>query len=175
VDGQRRLADEVKTIDVLRPPGGLTTTYFLDLRIFRENGQLVDANFYCLSTKPETLDEENSTWFVTPIKDFADLTALNALKPVILKAESDFSEDGPTTKVTVQLENPSPDLAFMVEVRVVRDATGETVLPVYLDDNYVTLLPKETRKISGLFATDDLGGERPVVKVGVWNVKEAEK
>jgi exo-1,4-beta-D-glucosaminidase len=165
------LADEVKTIDVLRLPGGLTTTYFLDLRIFKEKGQLVDANFYCLSTKPETLDEENSTWYVTPIKDFADLTALNALKPVTLKVKGNFSKDGPSTKVTVELENPSPDLALMVEIRVVRDATGETVLPIFLDDNYITLLPKETRKISGLFATDDLGGELPVVKVRGWNVK----
>ena len=47
----------------------------------------------------------------------------------------------------------------MVEIRVVRDTTGEPVLPIYLDDNYITLLPKETRKISGLFATEDLGGE----------------
>ena len=60
------LADEVKTIDVLQLPAGLTKIYFLDLRIFKEKSQLVDANFYCLSTKPETLDEANSTWYVTP-------------------------------------------------------------------------------------------------------------
>ena len=165
------LADEVKTIDVLRLPGGLTATYFLDLRIFKEKGKLVDANFYCLSTKPETLDEENSTWYVTPIKDFADLTALNGLKYVTLKVKSNFSENGPSTKVTVELENSSPDLALMVEIRVVRDVSDEVVLPIFLDDNYITLLPKETRKISGLFATEDLMGELPVVKVRGWNVK----
>jgi exo-1,4-beta-D-glucosaminidase len=169
------LADEVKTIDVLRLPGGLTTTYFLDLRIFTEKSQLVDANFYCLSTKPETLDEANTTWYVTPIKDFADLTALNELKPVTLKVKDKTSKDKAMTRVTVDLENPSSDLALMVEVRVVRNLSGETVLPVYLDDNYITLLPKETRKISGLFSTDDLAGELPVVKVRGWNVKETEK
>ena len=169
------LADEVKTIDVLRLAGGLTPTYFLDLRVFKEKGQLVDANFYCLSTKPETLDEANSTWYVTPIKDFADLTALNGLKPVALKVKSKTSKEGAATKVTVELENPSSDLALMVEIRVVRDASGEPVLPIYLDDNYVTLLPKESRKISGVFVTDDLAGELPVVKVRGWNVKEAEK
>lgn len=169
------LADEVRTVDVLRLPAGLTSTYFLDLRIFKEKGQLVDTNFYCLSAKPETLDEANSTWYVTPIKDFTDLTALNSLKPVTLKVKSNFSKSGPSTKVTVELENPSADLALMVEVRVVRDVSGEVVLPIFLDDNYVTLLPKETRKISGLFATEDLMGELPVVKVRGWNVKEAEK
>ncbi|OGD27032.1 MAG: hypothetical protein A2V57_04975 [Candidatus Aminicenantes bacterium RBG_19FT_COMBO_65_30] len=169
------LADEVKTIDALRLPGGLTSAIFLDLRIFKEKGQLVDANFYCLSTKPETLDEENSNWYVTPIKDFADLTALNTLKPVALKVKDKYSKDGPSTKVTVELENPSSDLALMVEIRVVREATGEPVLPIYLDDNYISLLPKETRKISGLFATDDLTGEVPVVRIRGWNVKAAEK
>jgi exo-1,4-beta-D-glucosaminidase len=169
------LADEVKMIDVLRLPGSMTATYFLDLRIFKEKGQLVDANFYCLSAKPETLDETNSTWYVTPIKDFADMTALNSLKPVAVKVGSRFSKDGPTTKVSVELENPSPDLALMVEIRVVREATGEPVLPIYLDDNYVTLLPKETRKISGLFTTEDLLGEVPAVKIRGWNVQAAEK
>ncbi len=169
------LADEVKTIDVLRLPAGLTSTYFLDLRIFKEKGQLVDANFYCLSTKPETLDEENSTWYVTPIKDFADLTALNDLKPVALKVKSGFSKERPSTKVTVDLENPSPDLALMVEIRVVRNASGEVVLPIFLDDNYVTLLPNEQRRISGLSVTEDLAGEIPVVKIRGPNVKDAEK
>jgi exo-1,4-beta-D-glucosaminidase len=63
----------------------------------------------------------------------------------------------------------------MIEVRVVRDASGEPVLPIYLDDNYITLLPKESRKISGVFVTDDLAGELPVVKVRGWNVTQAEK
>ncbi len=169
------LADEVKTIDVLRLPAGLTPIYFLDLRVFKEKGQLVDANFYCLSAKPETLDEANSTWYVTPIKDFADFTALNNLKPVTLKVGSKTSKDGPATRITVELENPSDDLALMVEIRVVRDTSGEVVLPIYLDDNYVTLLPKETRKISGVFTTEDLGGENPVVKIRGWNVLAAEK
>lgn len=169
------LADEVKTIDVLRLPAGLTATYFLDLRIFKDKGTLVDANFYCLSTKPETLDEANSTWYVTPVKDYADLTALNGLKPVTLKVGTKTSKEGPRTKVTVELENPSADLAFMVEARVVRDVSGELVLPVYFDDNYVTLLPKETRKISAVFLTEDLGGELPVVKIRGWNAVAAEK
>jgi exo-1,4-beta-D-glucosaminidase len=169
------LADEVKTVDVLRLTGPVTPAYFLDLRVFKEKNQLVDANFYCLSAKPETLDEAASTWYVTPIKDFADLTALNNLKPVTLKVRDKTSKDGPRTRITVELENPSADLALMVEIRVVRDASGELVVPIYLDDNYITLLPKETRKISGLFLTEDLGGELPLVKIRGWNVTAEEK
>jgi exo-1,4-beta-D-glucosaminidase len=169
------LADEVKTIDVLQPPAGPSPVYFLDLRIFKEKNQLVDANFYCLSAKPETLDPVHATWYVTPVKDYADLTALTALKPVAVKLKSKFDKDGPSTRVSVELENPSDDLALMVEIRVVREATGEPVLPVYLDDNYITLLPKETRKIAGLFSTEDLLGETAVVRIRGWNVRQAEK
>ena len=167
------VADEVRKIDLLRLPDDLTPTFFLDLRVFKEKGQLVDANFYCLSTDPEMLDEPNSTSYVTPIKDFADLTALNGLKPVTLKVKNKFSQDGPSTKLVLELENPSSDLALMVEIRIVREATGEPVLPIYLDDNYITLLPKETRKISGAFATEDLIGEVPGVRIRGWNVKTA--
>jgi exo-1,4-beta-D-glucosaminidase len=169
------LADEVKAIDVLRPPAGISPTYYLDLRIFGEKNRLVDANFYALSAKPETLDEANSTWYVTPVKDYADLTALAGLKLVAVKVKSKFDKDGPQTKVAVEIENPSPDLAFMIEILVVREANDEPVLPIYLDDNYITLLPKETRKISGVFLTDDLLGETPKVKIRGWNVTEAAK
>ena len=169
------LADEVKTIDVLQLPAGPSKVYFLDLRIFKEKNQLVDANFYCLSAKPETLDQANAEWYVTPVKDYADFTALASLKPVAVKLRSKFDKDGPSTKVSVELENPSDDLALMVEIRVVREATGEPVLPVYLDDNYITLLPKETRKISGLFSTEDLLGETAAVRIRGWNVRQADK
>jgi exo-1,4-beta-D-glucosaminidase len=168
-------ADEVKTIDVLRPPAGLSSTYFLDLRVFKDKSDLVDANFYCLSTKPETLDEANSTWYVTPIKDFADLTALAGLKPVTLTVKTKASKQGPLTKLTIELSNPSPDLALMAELRVVRDASDELVLPVFFDDNYITLLPKETRKISAVLMTEDLTGETPQIRVRGWNVTAAEK
>jgi len=163
-------ADQVKAIDTLKLEAGPTPVYFLDLRVFKDKNQLVDANFYCLSARPETLDEAGTTWYVTPIKDFADLTALADLKPVALKVRQKDSKDGPRTRITVDLENPSPDLALMVEVRVESDVSGEVVLPIYLDDNYVTLLPNEKRKISGVFLTEDLRGERPVVKIRGWNV-----
>jgi exo-1,4-beta-D-glucosaminidase len=168
-------ADERRTIDVLRLPEGTGPTYFLDLRLFGDKNRLVDANFYCLSARPETLDEANSTWYVTPIKDFADLTALASLKPVAVKVRGKFSKDRTETRVTVDLENPSPDLALMVEILVLREASGQPVLPIYLDDNYITLLPKESRRISGLFSTEDLFGEEPKVTVRGWNVTEAFK
>jgi exo-1,4-beta-D-glucosaminidase len=49
------------------------------------------------------------------------------------------------------------------------------VLPIYLDDNYITLLPKETRRISGLFLTEDLLGEVPKIRIRGWNATDSFK
>ena len=164
--------DEARVIDTLLLPAGLTPVFFLDLRLLRAKGQLADANFYALSAKPETLDWEKTTWYVTPVKDFADFTALDGLKPVMLKVRERFSTDGPRTRVTLDLENPSKHLAFMTEIQIVGDLSGDVALPVFLDDNYISLLPGEKRRISGTIFTEDLRGEKPRARVTGWNVKE---
>ncbi len=165
-------ADEVKTVDTLPAPSGLTTTYFVDLRLLNDKGVLIDDNFYCLSTKPETLDLAKAEWYVTPVKDYADLTALADLKPVKLDVKGRFSEKGPLYQFTADIENPSQNLAFQIEINVVKDISQQKVLPIFLDDNYITLLPGEKRRVAGVFQTEDLGGEKPVLKVRGWNITE---
>ncbi len=164
--------DEVLVIDKVRFPESMSPAFFLDLRLLGTKGQLVEANFYALSSRLETLDEEKTTWYVTPVKDFADFKALNDLKPVVLKVRDKFSTDGPRTRVTLDLENPSPHLAFMIEIQIVRALSGESALPVFLDDNYISLLPGEKRRVAGYLFTEDLGGEEPRTRVGGWNVRE---
>ncbi len=165
-------ADEVKVIDSLPALQGLSTTYFLDLRLLGEKNSLIDANFYVLSTKPDTLDFAKADWIATPVQEYADFTALAGLRPVALNVKEKFSQNGPLYKLTAEIENPSQDLALQVELRVVRDVSGETVLPIFLDDDYITLLPGEKRTIAGVFAAEDLQGEQPVLKVRGWNVQE---
>ena len=47
------------------------------------------------------------------------------------------------------------------------------MLPVLWDDNYVTLLPGETRELEAAYAPKDLGSATPVVTVDGWNVGDA--
>ena len=44
------------------------------------------------------------------------------------------------------------------------------VLPVLWDDNYITLLPGETREIDARYAPKDLGAATPAVSAEGWNV-----
>ncbi|MGE5409751.1 MAG: hypothetical protein ACM3MI_02235, partial [Clostridiales bacterium] len=49
--------------------------------------------------------------------------------------------------------------------------TGENVLPIFWDDNYISLLPGEKRTVNGYYFTKDLEGSHPQIVVTGWNVK----
>ncbi|MHB8095062.1 MAG: glycoside hydrolase family 2 protein [Candidatus Aminicenantales bacterium] len=164
-------AEELKTIDSVPEIPGVESAWFLDLRILGKKNVLVDANFYCLAPKQDVLDEAGTTWAVTPVKEFADLTALERLAPVRIKEKHSFKKDGAGQVVTVKLENPTENLAFQVELNVYKGKTEEVVTPIFWDDNYLTLLPGESRTIQGFFALDDLTGADPELRIRGWNLE----
>ena len=58
----------------------------------------------------------------------------------------------------------------MAHLQLRRKRSGERVLPVYYSDNYVSLVPNESRTITIEAATADLKGEAALVLVDGWNV-----
>ena len=58
-----------------------------------------------------------------------------------------------------------------VRLQVTKGQKGDDVLPVVWEDNYITLLPGETREIRATYKIKDLGSERAAVTVTGWNVK----
>jgi exo-1,4-beta-D-glucosaminidase len=157
---------------------GLSSTYFVRLALEDASGKTVSTNFYWLSTKPDDLDWDQSTWFYTPEKSYADYTALNGLPPVELKysAESEVKGDDGITRVTV--ENPSGNLAFAVHLMVKtvkhdeEDGREEAeILPVLWEDNYFPLLPGEKRTVAATYKAAYGGKRPPAVQVEGWNVK----
>jgi len=125
----------------------VTPVYFLELKLRGADQTVLGRNFYWLSTKPDVLDEEGSEWFVTPNKSFADFTALAKLPPVALEVRGAQGSPPGEPSFEVTLHNPTEALAFFVELRLVAPATGHSILPVLWDDNYVSLLPGETRSV----------------------------
>ena len=146
---------------------GLSATWFVALRLEDPSDDLVSENFYWLSTAPETLEGEKSTYYHTPTKTFADYTALASLSPVQLKLNSS-SKPGSTT---VSVTNPSKALAFGLRLKVLRATDREEVLPVLWEDNYFALLPGETRQLTATYPAKVLGQATPVVEIKGWNVK----
>lgn len=152
----------------------LTPVYFLDLRVYNHQNKEVDNNIYWLSTKQDVLDYEGSKklpWaYYTPTKEFADYSALDQLPKVKLNIHYEYSKDSQFGKVKLVIKNPSESIAFFSFMDIIDPQTAQPVLPVYWNDNYVTLLPGEQREYDAKFYLSDFKGTKPVVEVRGWNV-----
>jgi exo-1,4-beta-D-glucosaminidase len=166
-------ADSSAKIFALPAIQNLSPTYFLVLRVTDLTGKLVGSNFYWLSTKPETLDWSKSTWWMTPTQSFADYTALAQLPKIKLKVNNSFEIQGQRDEAVthVTLENPSKTLAFFIRLKLNKGASGEEILPVLWQDNYISLLPGEKREITAAYHASDLAGASPKVEVTGWNME----
>ncbi len=145
--------------------------YFIDLRLKDKTGSLISNNFYWLSSDEDIMDYDNSLWFVTPIKKFADFTLLNSLPQAEVEISSEFKSTENKMNALVTLENTSDKLAFFIELKLVKEKSGECVLPVFWDDNYISLLPEEKRVIKARFDKETLEGQKPLIKINGWNIK----
>jgi len=148
--------------------GDITTTYFLNLRLLNETGIPIANNFYWLSTKPDALDYQAKVtpWeYYTPSREYADLTGLNSLPPANVDVQCQIAGEG---SLLVDLTNHSDTIAFFVELLLLDENTGEPVVPIFWQDNYVSLLPGETTRMLCGF---DNGVRRPALIVRGWNTK----
>ncbi|HEY9339978.1 MAG TPA: sugar-binding domain-containing protein [Hanamia sp.] len=165
-------AQQTKPVFTLPANLNAGKTWFLDLRLYNKQRHLVSRNFYVLSAKKDKLNEKKSTWYVTPQTAFADLTLLQNLPNVKLERSETITTKGEDTHVNVKLKNPSTHLAFMIHLDMKKKGTGESVLPVFWNENYITLLPGEERLVSGYCHTSDLDKNQVSITVSGWNVKE---
>jgi exo-1,4-beta-D-glucosaminidase len=157
----------VRSLVVPRPPG-LTTTYFLRLRLTDPEGRLLSSNFYWLSTREDVLDQKKAKWYYTPTKVHADLTALAGLPQTSLRAQASFDAPGAPGLARVRVENTGNALAFQVRLKLLDPASGEELLPVFWEDNYFELFPGESRELQVAYSP---GPEqaRPVLEAEAWN------
>ena len=134
---------------------GITNTYFLDLRLFDSDGTQTASNFYWLSTKPDILDYEAKVvpWeYYTPSKQFADFTLLNSLAPTTVDVQHNLKTENEHNILSVELKNTGSSIAFAIELNVIDSSTGSGIVPVFWQDNYITLLPAESRTVEAIFS-----------------------
>jgi len=162
--------DSSNYVFTIPPLEGLTTTYFLDLKLEDSSGNLISSNFYWLSTKQDVLNFRRTNWYRTPQSAYADFTDLKNLPPVELILSYGIKNQGEEVIAHVTIENPTDDLAFFIHLKVTKGLNGEEVLPILWDANYFSLLPGENKEVRATFAAKDLNGAIPVVKVEGWNI-----
>jgi exo-1,4-beta-D-glucosaminidase len=73
-------------------------------------------------------------------------------------------------EVPVKLKNLSDKIAFFTELTL-KDNSGSTILPVYWEDNYVTLLPGEERDIKGYVNRKDYKEDTITLGCIFWNME----
>jgi len=142
---------DVFAVPAVSDPGPI---HFVKLQLRNAGGKVVSDNFYWLSSKTPT-----------------DLTSLATLPTVRLNASHTIDDKGDEKIVHVKLENPTDKLAFFVHPALTKGRYGEEILPVFWEDNYFSLLPKETRTVRATLSASDLQGETPTLEVGGWNVQ----
>jgi exo-1,4-beta-D-glucosaminidase len=148
-----------------------SNVYFLDLKLYDQQGGLIAGNFYWLSTKEDIPDFKNTEWFYTPLSGYADFTDLNKLPAVKIEVEDSITNNNNEYEVTVKLHNPNNSIAFLIELNIAGDKSGKSVVPILWDDNYVSLTPGETKVVTGRFSLSALKGEKPVFRYKGWNLK----
>ncbi|MDX6382964.1 MAG: exo,4-beta-D-glucosaminidase, partial [Blastocatellia bacterium] len=60
-------------------------------------------------------------------------------------------------------------LAFFVHLQIKQGSGGRDVVPVVWQDNYISLLPGESREVTATYKVKDLGKAAPSLKVKAWN------
>jgi exo-1,4-beta-D-glucosaminidase len=146
--------------------------YFVDLVLKDNFGKVLSTNFYWLSAKKNVYDwsaEENDAF--TPLKSYEDLTALSSL-PRIGEVYATIKVDAEVgySTVRVTLQNPTPQLAFQVAVEVHEGRDRAPVIPLMWDDNYISLLPGETREITARLLPSEKLTRETAIRVTGWNI-----
>ncbi len=158
-------ADGVVRAFVVPEIADLSTTYFLKLTLTDATGRTVSDNFYWLSTRPDVLDWDKPLWYTTPTLEHADLTALEQLPRTSLGVTA-RPEGDRGARVVVQ--NKGNALAFQVRLKLLDMAAGdEEALPVFWEDNYIALMPGESRDIAVSLARPLAGPT--VIEADAWN------
>ena len=163
------LKDSSKSICELGEIENLTSTYFLDLRLLATDKKEVATNFYWLSTKEEILDYEADLGefaYHTPSKEYADLTLLNVIPKVSLDVNIIPEKVEKGQRFTVELENNSTKIAFLINLKLFEKESGQIILPVFWDDNFISLVAGERRTVI-VTCTTEINAE---VKIEGWNL-----
>ncbi|WP_339840015.1 glycoside hydrolase family 2 TIM barrel-domain containing protein [uncultured Maribacter sp.] len=146
----------------------LSTTYFIDLRLIDDTNKEIDTNFYWLSTKEETLDYEADLGefaYHTPSKIYADFTLLNTLNKVDIAVDYNFAQIEDEQQMTVTLKNTGDAIAFLINLKLEDKNNREPILPIFWEDNFISLLPGEKRTLHATFKYN----AEVELKVEAWN------
>jgi exo-1,4-beta-D-glucosaminidase len=114
---------------------------FLDMTATLNNGDLLDQNFYWLSAKKDRPIYGLTNWHYTPFVLSADYSELKNLPETVLEVRKTHVGE----KTLIEITNTGVNIAFGLELMPRYRDSKEPVVPVFLSDNYLSVLPGETK------------------------------
>jgi hypothetical protein len=134
-------------------PDDLSAVHFVKLELRDPHNHLLSDNFYWRAST----NQPN------------DFQALNQLPTVPLDIHAKTVLKDGKCLLTVSIHNPTHAVALMAHLQLRQAHSGRRVLPVFYSDNYLCLLPDETKDITVEAASTDLDGDAPLLAVDGWN------
>ncbi len=134
---------------------------FAYFQIFNNSGSELANNFYWLSSKRDQLDytSKSHTWeFYTPTRSYADFKWLMTLPKAMIKV--DAQKPGISNEIEVTITNQSRTMAFFIELRLLSRVGNWDLLPIFWQDNYISIPPHKHQKIS--VRTKQISGEKEI-------------
>lgn len=121
-------------------------TTFLKLQLRDTAGKVVSDNFYWLPVKLAELDWSKGNYFYTPGSPYADMQDLAQMPEAAIQV-SVVPGHLSVTKA-VRVSNTGSTVAFFIHAQAVRPGSDEEIAPVFWNDNFISLLPGETRELA---------------------------
>jgi len=145
---------------------GAERVFFIDLNLTDAAGHVVSRNFYWVPGTLTTFDWAKTDYTHTPAARHEDLTALASLPQAKVVSHADIETTQRGRELHLHLENSSAALAFQVRAAV-RTASGGLIAPVFWSDNWIELIPGESRTLTALLPENSTS---PIVQIEGWNI-----
>jgi hypothetical protein len=123
----------------------------VSLELKASSGEVVSRNLYWLGS-------QNSSY-----------RSLNRLATAVVSVAAKSARNGDSVHIHVELRNTGTVVALQQKLTLLNAADGTRILPAYYSDNYVSLLPGETREIEIEYPVNSATG---AAQLGVrgWNL-----
>jgi exo-1,4-beta-D-glucosaminidase len=163
-------AQENSTQKVFSVPA-ITGISFLSLELLNRKNETMADNFYWLSPREDEYAWDKTEWYYTPMKTSADFRPLNYIQSADVNVSYAHQVVNNQLLIDVKLTNATSKTAFFIQMNL-KDKNSKMIFPVFWDDNYVSLLPGDSRTYRcQLPAMESPSGEISLIVSG-WNVKE---
>lgn len=146
-------------------PNALTHGYKLNLGPLLSSDQVVFVKLTLNDSTGKAI-ADNFYWLGATSASYREM---NKLPPASLSASATSAADGDEMNIHVELRNQGPTAALANKLTLENASDGTRILPAYLSDNYVSLLPGESRGIDIEYPSNAAQGPAKIAIRG-WNL-----